>query len=187
MKPEDIYGGKGVAHTGTLPSPELFKMENVATGDSFSLSVVEMNGQPWFIASDVCDSLGLHRTATRRLDADEKNTVLIEHGNRRGNPNVTIINESGLYSLIFRSRKEAAQRFKKWITSVVIPSIRQNGGYINGQEALSKPEQAATLQVIKQETKRVGLCAVEEQEARSAAFKLMSRSPSYDKHGKRIR
>lgn len=185
MKPGDIYGGKGVHITAPLPTPKLYQFENVATGDSFALSALDKDGQAWFIAADVCKALGLDRTATSRLDEDEKG-VCSTH-TLGGRQQVAIINESGLYSLIFRSRKESAKRFKKWVTAVVIPSIRQNGGYINGQEALSKPEQAATLQVIKQEAKRVGLCAVEEREARSATFKLMSRSPSYDKHGKRIR
>lgn len=164
---------------------QLFQFDNSATGDTIALSALDKDGQSWFVAADVCKALGLHRTATRRLDDDEKD-VHITH-TLGGAQRITIINESGLYSLIFSSTKESAKRFKKWVTSVVIPSIRQNGGYINRQEALSKPAQEATLQVIQQEAKRVGLCAVEEQEARSATFKLMSRSPSYDKHGKRIR
>lgn len=91
-----------------------------------------------------------------------------------GRQQVAIINESGLYSLIFSSRKESAKRFKKWVTSHVIPSIRQHGGYINGQEALSNEEQAQTLQVIHKEAERVGMCALEEREARSDTLRFMN-------------
>ncbi|MBS1141556.1 MAG: N-terminal [Proteobacteria bacterium] len=166
---------------------QLFQFDNAATGDTIALSALDKDGQAWFVAADVCKALEIKnsRQSLSTLEPDEKGVCTTD--TLGGRQQVAIINESGLYSLIFRSRKESAKRFKKWVTAVVIPSIRQNGGYINGQEALSKPEQAATLQVIKQEAKRVGLCAVEEREARSATFKLMSRSPSYDKHGKRIR
>jgi prophage antirepressor-like protein len=84
-----------------------------------------------------------------------------------------IINESGLYSLAFASRKDSAKAFKKWITATVIPSIRQHGGYINGQEALAPEAQQETLQVIQNEALRVGLNCAEEKQARSDAFRLM--------------
>jgi len=153
---------------------QLYQFDNVATGDSFALSALEKDGQGWFIAADVCKALDIKNSsdAMSRLDDDEKgvgNTDTLG-----GRQQVAIINESGLYSLIFRSRKESAKRFKKWVTSVVIPSIRQNGGYINGQEALSNEEQAKTLQVIHKEAQRVGMCALEEREARGDAFKLLN-------------
>lgn len=67
------------------------------------------------------------RDVRKVLDADEVDTIHI--GNRGGRPSL-IINESGLYSLILRSRKPEAKRFKKWITSEVLPAIRKTGGYI---------------------------------------------------------
>lgn len=155
-----------------------FEFNNVATGDRFGLSALEKDGQTWFIAADVCKALGLDPTAVRRLDDDERNTLRITQPNRRGNPNVNIINESGLYSLIFSSGKESAKVFRKWITGVVIPAIRKNGGYINGQEALSSEEQAKTLQVVQQEAQRVGMCALEEREARSETLKFIGRGRS---------
>lgn len=173
MNPEDIYGSKGVANTDILSSPELFKMENVSTGDSFALSALDIDGQAWFIASDVCKSLGLDPTAVRRLDEDERNTLRIAQPNRRGNPNVTIINESGLYSLIFGSNKEAAKRFKKWITSVVIPSIRKHGGYINGQEGLSQPAQVVAIQAVQDQAKRVRAQHYEEKNDRREALRFI--------------
>lgn len=135
---------------------ELFTFTPFASsGDGFNLSATIKDGQPWFIAADVCGSLGLDRTAVRRLDEDERNTVRIAHANQRGNPNTVIINESGLYSLIFSSRKESAKRFKKWVTSEVLPSLRKHGGYINGQEALRPESQAEVIKVIQETAVRV--------------------------------
>ncbi|WMW67346.1 BRO family protein [Nitratidesulfovibrio liaohensis] len=89
---------------------------------------------PWFVAKDVCDALDLHTTNINTvLDADEIMTLhykAIGDEPKRGNPNRLLINESGLYSLILRSRKPEALRFKKWITAEVLPSIRKTGGYI---------------------------------------------------------
>ena len=102
------------------------------------IRTIERNGEPWFVAADVCKALEIvnNRMATDRLDEDEKNTVSLTDGNR-GNPNTVIINEPGLYSLVLSSRKPEAKQFKRWITHEVIPSIRRNGGYIAGQETLS--------------------------------------------------
>lgn len=152
---------------------QIFQFDNVATGSSLALSAVEKDGQAWFVAADVCKALGIDPTATRRLDTDEKG--LHSTQTLGGHQQVGIINESGLYSLIFSSRKESAKRFKKWVTSVVIPSIRQHGGYINGQEALPQEEQAQTLQVIQDEAQRVRARHIEERDARSDAHKFMNR------------
>lgn len=87
-------------------------------------------GDPWFVAKDVCDILGLEnsRKATSDLDLDEKNTVTISDG-IPGNPNKTIISEPGLYKLIMRSRKPEAHEFQRWITHEVLPAIRKHGIY----------------------------------------------------------
>jgi len=121
---------------------QVFKFDNVATGDSLALSAMEKDGQAWFVAADVCKALGLKnsRQSLATLDDDEKGVCTTD--TLGGVQQVATVNESGLYSLIFRSRKEAAQKFKKWVTSHVIPSIRKHGGYINGQEALSIQAQA---------------------------------------------
>jgi prophage antirepressor-like protein len=84
--------------------------------------------EPWFVAADVCAVLDLDSTATRRLDEDEKDTLRLTQGTS-GNPNVTIVNESGLYSLVLGSRKPEAKAFKKWVTSEVLPAIRRTGSY----------------------------------------------------------
>ena len=90
-------------------------------------------GEPWFVAKDVCEVLELPNTvqALKSLDADERNTLIINDG-IRGNPRKSIINESGLYSLILKSRKPQAREFKKWVTSEVLPSIRKKGVRLEG-------------------------------------------------------
>lgn len=93
----------------------------------------DRNGEPWFVAKDVCGVLGLVNPteALRALDDDEKNTLRITEGIRRGNPEINIISESGLYKLVMRSRKPAAKKFVKWVTSEVLPAIRRNGAYVH--------------------------------------------------------
>lgn len=88
------------------------------------------NGEPWFVAKDVCDILCIEnsRKATAELDSDEKNIVTISDG-IPGNPNKTIISEPGLYKLIMRSRKPEAKEFQRWVTHEVLPSIRNHGIY----------------------------------------------------------
>lgn len=160
---------------------QLFQFENVATGQSIGLSALEKDGQAWFMASDVCKALDLDRTAIRRLDEDERG--LHSTHTLGGTQQLAIINESGLYSLIFASRKESAKVFKKWVTATVIPSIRKHGGYINGQEALAPEAQQETLQVIQNEALRVGLNCAEEKQARSETLRWMRSTPSYGPGG----
>ena len=85
------------------------------------------NGKPWWVASDVCEVLGLSNTteALKGLDEDEKSTLRISEGG----PERNIINEPGLYSLIIRSNKPEAKKFKRWITHEVLPAIRKTGKY----------------------------------------------------------
>lgn len=92
-------------------------------------TIVDDLGNPWFVAGDVCAVLEIDPTATRRLDSDEKNTLRLTQGNHRGNPNVTVVNESGLYSLILGSRKPEAKEFKRWVTHDVLPTLRKAGKY----------------------------------------------------------
>lgn len=100
--------------------------------------VIEQNNEPWWMLADVCAVLDISHTPTaaKRLDDDEKSTVVI---NNSGNLNAdrTVINESGLWSLVLTSRKPEAKRFKKWLTSKVIPTIRKTGGYTIAGTALS--------------------------------------------------
>jgi prophage antirepressor-like protein len=89
---------------------------------------------PWFIAKDVAEVLGFRDpyTATRGLDEDEKllHTLWVSGQNRE----TTLINESGLYSLILKSNKEEAKQFKRWVTHEVLPTIRKTGGYVSNED-----------------------------------------------------
>ncbi|ELN2576652.1 hypothetical protein RY966_002371 [Enterobacter kobei] len=86
-------------------------------------------GEVWFVAKDVADILGYAETSnmTERLDDDEKRKHTLQNG--RNYTNQTLINESGLYSAVMGSQKLEARRFKKWVTSEVLPTIRKTGGY----------------------------------------------------------
>lgn len=93
-------------------------------------SVIDRDGEPWFVLNEVCAKLEIANPsdAASRLDEDEKDTIGITDSIGRSRK-TTIINESGLYSIILRSVKPEAKRFKKWVTSDVLPSIRKTGGY----------------------------------------------------------
>ena len=103
---------------------ELKLFENEEFG---KVRVLEIENEPWFVAKDVCDILELSNpsVALKNLDEDERTKFNL---GRQGNTN--LINESGLYALIVRSRKPEAKKFRKWITSEVLPSIRKHGVYM---------------------------------------------------------
>ena len=107
-------------------------MDNVIPFDfeSNAIRATEQNGQYWFVAADVCRAIGIGNPtmALNTLEDDEQALSIIE-GLSRGNNKANMINESGLYALILKSRKPQAKKFRKWITSEVIPSIRKTGGY----------------------------------------------------------
>lgn len=88
-----------------------------------------IHGEPWFVAKDVCAVLEIekHRDAVSRLDEDERGSLVVD--TLGGSQKMTAVSESGLYSLIFQSRKPEAKKFRKWVTSEVLPSIRRKGYY----------------------------------------------------------
>ncbi len=95
------------------------------------IRAAEIDGEPWFVAKDVCDALeiGNASQALSRLDDDEKNTLILNDG-IPGNPNKAVVNEPGLYSLIMSSRKHEAKAFKRWVTHEVLPAIHRDGAYV---------------------------------------------------------
>jgi prophage antirepressor-like protein len=101
----------------------------VFEGDNIVRSFLDSKGDPWFVGADVCRALGISdaKQAIERLDEDERGRYGIPSGG--GIQQTAVINESGLYSLILSSRKPEAKRFKKWITSEVLPAIRKTGAY----------------------------------------------------------
>ncbi|AHL70842.1 prophage antirepressor [Bacillus pumilus] len=104
------------------------------------IRTVIQDGQPWFVAKDLCEVLEIknNRDALSRLDEDEKGVVLTD--TLGGSQELAAVNEPGLYALILSSRKPEAKQFKRWITHDVIPTIRQTGQY-GGPKALTEREQ----------------------------------------------
>jgi prophage antirepressor-like protein len=95
---------------------------------------VEIDGQPWFSAMDVCYAIGLpqqsHGYAVARLDVEQSILYSIQSGRR----SQRLISEGGLYKLVLRSDKPEAKVFQNWVTEIVLPAIRKDGGYIQGEE-----------------------------------------------------
>lgn len=106
---------------------KLMIFENDAFG---KVRTLNLNGEPWFVAADVCKALELGNPSmtVERLDDDEKGISTID--TLGGKQRMAIINEPGLYSLVITSRKPEAKAFKRWITHEVIPAIRKYGGYM---------------------------------------------------------
>lgn len=107
-------------------------MTRVFENEEFGqVRTIMLEDEPWFVSADVCRALQIKNPsdAVERLDPDEKNTLVLNEG-IPGNPNVTVVNEPGLYTLVLGSRKAEARRFKRWITHEVIPSIRKHGAYM---------------------------------------------------------
>lgn len=104
-------------------------MQSFGFGDHL-VRAVERAGAAWFVANDVCSALeiGNSRQAVSRLDDDERDCVITNDAMGRGRE-TTIVSESGMYALIFTSRKEAAKTFRRWVTQEVLPAIRTTGRY----------------------------------------------------------
>ena len=115
--------------------------------DFGEVRTVLVDNEPMFCLADVCKALEISNPSkvAQRLDEDER--TKLELG-RAGETNV--INESGLYTLIIKSNLPNAKKFRKWVTSEVLPSIRKNGGYIAGQETLSDDELMAKALLVAQ-------------------------------------
>lgn len=88
---------------------------------------ISLDGEPWFVARDVTDALGLDRTATYKLDEDEKGVCLTHTPG--GDQQVSTVSEAGFYKLVLKSRKPEAKAFQRWVTHEVLPAIRRHGAY----------------------------------------------------------
>lgn len=117
------------------------------------LRTLTIQNEPWFVGKDVAQVLGYERTADavrKHIDPDDRGVAKMETPS--GVQEMTIINESGLYSLILSSKLPGAKKFKRWVTGEVLPAIRKNGGYIAGQEQLSDAELMARAVLTAQKT-----------------------------------
>ena len=113
--------------------------------ENSEIRTIEKDGEPWFVGKDVAAVLGYSNTRdalAKHVDDEDKNTVVIRDG-IQGNPNTIVINESGLYTLVLSSKLPNAKKFKRWVTSEVLPSIRKHGAYMTDQtleQALTSPD-----------------------------------------------
>lgn len=117
------------------------------------MRTLTIQNEPWFVGKDLAQVLGYVNTKDalhRHVDAEDKGGSQITTPS--GTQEMTIINESGLYSLILSSKLPGAKKFKRWVTGEVLPAIRKNGGYIKGQEELSDSEIMAKALMVAQRT-----------------------------------
>lgn len=127
--------------TTTTAAPEMTVFKNLVHPEFGELRTVEIDGEPWFVGKDVAAALGYTNSRdaiATHVFADDKGVESID--TLGGRQKMTIINESGLYALVFGSRLKIAKDFKHWVTSEVLPSIRKNGAYIRNQENMTPAE-----------------------------------------------
>lgn len=133
--------------TPITPSSSASQCETFNNPEFGDLRCIEKDGEPWFVGKDVAVALGYADTAKAiraHVDAEDKQIIKVDEMatlDVKSNFGMTIINESGLYSLIFGSKLEKAKRFKHWVTSEVLPALRKTGSYTisQGQNGQSKP------------------------------------------------
>ncbi len=128
-----------------------------------NLRALSIDNEPWFVAKDICDALGLSNPSNslKGLDNSEKHTSAVGFGRGR---RPLLINESGLYKLIMRSDKPEAQSFQKWVTQAVLPAIRKDGMYVKGEEKVLTGEMSMeemTLKVLEGLQSKVSRLAAE--------------------------
>lgn len=134
---------------------ELMIFNNPEFGE---IRTVEINGEPWLVGKDVAQALGYSNTKdalARHVDSEDKRGSRIPTPS--GEQEMTIINESGLYSLVLSSKLPSAKKFRRWVTAEVLPSIRKTGGY-----ALPKDYPSALRALADAEEKRLSLAAENE-------------------------
>lgn len=138
--------------------------------ESGEIRTIEKNGEPWFVGKDVAAALGYEKpTDAVRKHVDVEDRGISKMETPSGAQETTIINESGLYSLVLSSKLPTAKKFKRWITSEVIPSIRKHGAYMTPdklEEVLLKPDtliQLAQNLKAEQEKRRALEVKMEEQ------------------------
>lgn len=160
-------------------------MENtikIFTYNNNEVRTVIQNGEVWFVAKDVCDILELTNVtkAIKSLDDDEKMTLTQSYGHsgqRGGAQFLNVINESGLYTLIFKSIKPEAKQFRRWVTHEVLPDIRKYGMYLspNAQDAFQVNRDVFDTVVNKYIAEKGKVKALEEQIRNDAQYTTLGK------------
>ena len=159
-------------------------------------TAVDFLGNPWFAAVDVCAALDIKnsRQALSRLDDDEKGVTTTD--TRGGTQSIATVNEAGLYELIFRSRKPEAKNFKQWVKQSVLPALRKDGLYVQGEENLfdgcvTDGDYDKTIQVAQADIAELFAAKAlqkkaehrEEKDGRYAGLKLLNRGRTRRRKG----
>lgn len=113
-------------------------------------TLTDENGEPWFVAKDVCDILALSNATVALQSLDDDELAKFNLGGQHGEAN--IISEPGLYRLVMKSRKPEAKEFQRWVTHEVLPQIRRTGGYIPTSESDSDEDIMARAVLVAQKT-----------------------------------
>lgn len=124
------------------------------------LRVIERDGEPWMVGRDVAKALGyfnVSKAVATHVDAEDKRFEMLpiadaQNGNVLGATKTTLINESGLYSLVLSSKLPGAKRFRRWVTGEVLPSIRKDGGYIKTAPGMTDADIMAKAILLAQKT-----------------------------------
>jgi len=141
---------------------ELIIFNNPEFGE---IRIVEINGEPWLVGKDVADILGYQngsRDINRHVDEEDKVKQMVYDGNQM--KETILINESGLYALVLSSKLPGAKKFRRWVTSEVLPSIRKTGGY-----SIPKDYPSALRALADVEEKRMALQAENEAQRQAIA------------------
>ena len=116
---------------------------------------LKIEGEPWFVGKDIAAALGYSDTAQAiRKHIDDEDKGVVESTTPGGKQNITIINESGLYSLMLKSKLPGAKKFKRWVTSEVLPSIRKTGAYSMPGAGRAAPAEDAMFERLWAELER---------------------------------
>ena len=148
------------------------------------IRIVQRDGQPWWVLKDVCDVLGIskYRDTATRIDDDERGSVRVDTPG--GEQDVLAVNEPGLYSVILRSDKPEAAKFKRWITHEVLPSIRKHGAYMTPakiEEVLRDPDTIIRLAtVLKEEQAKNNALATENAQQKQIIGELKPKADYVD-------
>lgn len=134
-------------------------------------TLTDEEGEPWFIAKDVCDILGMSNPSMAVIALDKDEVAQIDPkdylgSENRSNQAVNIVSEPGLYKLIMRSRKPEAKEFQRWVTHEVLPQIRRTGGYIPTSESDSDEDIMARAVLVAQKTIKQKNQQIAEQQTR---------------------
>ena len=126
--------------------------------------IISINDEPWFVGKDVADILGYSNSRKALSDhVDDEDKGVTKSDTLGGNQNITIINESGLYSLILKSKKPEAKQFKRWVTSEVLPTIRKHGAYMTQPQVPTTQRELIMLALAGNEETNQRIDAIEEQ------------------------